>query len=173
MGTIDAVRAIVEPLLADQGAELVDLEHPGPVLRVVVDRPGGIDLDGLSSLTKRVSRALDEHDPIAGRYTLEVSSPGLERPLRTPAHYRRALGAKVAIKTVPGQAERRLSGVLTAADDDSVVLRLDPAPADGEPERRVAYADIERARTVFEWGPPPKPGKGPRPKSEKKRAATR
>src|SRR5512139_844724 len=87
MSVPERVRAVIEPVVAAQGLELFDLEQAGPVLRVTVDRPGGVDMEAIASTTRALSRALDEHDPIAGHYTLEVSSPGLERPLRTPAHW--------------------------------------------------------------------------------------
>ncbi len=88
---------------------------------MTVDRPGGVDLDALAEANRAVSRALDELDPFPGRYTLEVSSPGLERRLRTPAHFARAVGETVTVRTLPGTAAvRRVRGVLAAADDDGV-----------------------------------------------------
>jgi ribosome maturation factor RimP len=79
--------------------------------------------------------------------TLEVSSPGVERPLRTPEHFRRFVGKEVAVKAKPGtEGERRLAGVLEAADEEGVVVA----------GRRLAYAEIERARTVFVWPQPAK-----------------
>jgi ribosome maturation factor RimP len=157
MGTAERLHDIVAPICDDLGLELVDLEHRGGLVRVTVDRQGGVDIDAIAKATREISRAFDQHDPITARYTLEVSSPGLERPLRTPAHFQRAIGSKVRIKTRPGaDGERRVEGVLRAADDDGVTVTLD-APAG---ERQVRYDDIERARTVFEWGPAPKPGSG-------------
>src|SRR5205823_6536051 len=79
LGPADRVHELVEPILARLGLELFDVEQKGPILRVSVDRAGGIDLDALSDATRAVSNALDEADPMPGRYTLEVSSPGLER----------------------------------------------------------------------------------------------
>lgn len=150
---VEHVARLVAPILADLGVELYDLEHTGPVLKVVVDRPGGVDLDTLAEVTRNVSRALDHDDPMPGRYTLEVTSPGLERTLRTPTHFARAVGEKVALRTLPGvEGERRVAGVLVSAGDDGVVV------SGAEGERRLAYDEIERARTVFEWGPAPKPG---------------
>lgn len=155
MSTIDRIRDIAAPLLADRGLELYDVEQHGPVVRVTVDGPDGVGLDELSKLTRTLSLALDEQDPIPGRYTLEVSSPGLERPLRTASHFQRAIGDEVTVKTrVEVDGERRFRGTLTAADDEAIVLAGDGA------ERRLAYADIDKARTVFTWGPAPKPGKG-------------
>src|SRR5690606_13015901 len=121
MAVTDRLHDIVEPLCADLGLELVDLEYTSGVVRVTIDRTGGVDIDAIAHLTREVSRAFDRHDPIAGRYTLEVSSPGLERPLRTPAHFARAVGATVRIKTRPGtEGDRRVDGVLEAADDHGV-----------------------------------------------------
>ena len=147
------VRELVEPVLAAQGLELFDARFSGGSLQIFVDRPGGaVDLDTISAVSTTVSRLLDEQDPVPGRYTLEVSSPGLERTLRTPGHFHRYLGSTVAVKTRPHvEGERRVQGVLEAADDDGVVVA----------GRRLAYADIDRARTVFEWGPAPKPGHAP------------
>jgi ribosome maturation factor RimP len=147
----DRVRDLVLPILADRRLDLYDVEHAGGVLRVVVDREGGLDLDALSDATRAVSRALDEAEPLPGRYTLEVTSPGLERTLRTPAHFEGAVGEKVKIKTAPGvESERRIEGVLAAADGDGISVRT----GEGEAEvRRLTYDEVVRARTVFEWGP--------------------
>ena len=73
------VRALIEPLVAAEGLELFDLEQAGPVLRVTVDRQGGVSIDDITKTTRAISRAIDEHDPISSSFTLEVSSPGLER----------------------------------------------------------------------------------------------
>ena len=144
LDTSEQVRALVEPLLATQGVDVVDVEQLGATLRVTVDRPGGIDLDAVSDATRVVSAALDRHDPLPGRYTLEVSSPGVERTLRTPDHFQRFVGSTVNVKTRPEvEGERRVEGTLETADDDGVVV-------DG---RRLAYDDIEKARTVFVWAP--------------------
>ncbi len=147
MSTNDRLRALIEPLVDDRDLDLYDLELSGGILQVLVSKPGGVDVDALSGLSRAISRTLDEHDPIPGRYVLEVSSPGLERPLRRPDHYEGAVGTLVAVKTVAGTAgDRRIKGTLLAADDEGATVGLD----DGS-ERRLAYAEIERARTVFEW----------------------
>jgi ribosome maturation factor RimP len=159
MSTPERVRKLVEPLVADHGLDLYDLEFSGGVLRVVVSQSGGIGMDAIYPLTKAISRALDEADPIPGGFTLEVSSPGLERALRTPAHFRGAIGSAVTVKTHPGvDRPRRARGTLETADDIAITIVLDE-PA-GE-RQSFDYDQIERARTVFDWGPAPKPGKGP------------
>ena len=162
MGTADTVRDVVVPILDERGVDLYDVELTGETVRVLVDRDGGVDLDALGELTRSISGALDAADPLPGRYTLEVSSPGLERPLRTPDHFRAAVGKQVSVKTRPGTVgDRRLDGELVDADDEAATV----AAADGE--HRVAYVDVERARTVFEWGPAPKPGSPSKGKQQK------
>jgi ribosome maturation factor RimP len=145
----------LRPVVESVDLELVDVERRGGVLAVTVDRPGGVDLDALTTANRAVSRALDELDPIPGRYSLEVSSPGLERPLRTAAHFARAVGETITVKTrpqVPG--ERRRRGRLVSADDEGFELDLEPTEeaADGG-IAHFLYSDIDRARTVFDWGP--------------------
>jgi len=153
------------------------------VLRVVVDRPGGVDLEAIAAITRAVSRLLDEHDPLPGHYTLEVSSPGLERRLRVPAHFSGAVGETVKLKLRAGVGiDRRQSGVIVSADDDATVIRVadaDPTADLATTDLRVAYSDIQQARTVFDWEPAPKPGKASaaratrptRPAPEKKAAS--
>ena len=153
MPVVDRVREAIEPSLAARGLELFDVEHAGGLLRILIDRPGGVDLEAVAQATRAISAILDEVDPIPGRYTLEVSTPGLERPLRTPTHFERAVGSKVSLKTHAGE-ERRVTGTLTGADADGITLTTEAGD-----DRRLAYDDIEKARTVFEWGPAPKPGK--------------
>ena len=159
MAIIDRLRTIVEPLCAELDLEIYDLDMQGGVFRVAVEKPsaadaGGVGLADIAELTRAISRALDDQDPISGKYTLEVTSPGLERPLRTAAHFRRAVSSPVKVKLVPGVAlGRRVDGLLVAADDDGFVLRTA-----GGAEARVGYDQVEKARTVFEWGPTPKPG---------------
>jgi ribosome maturation factor RimP len=158
MSVADRVRDLVLPLLDDRDLDLYDVEMQGPVLRVVVDSPpgsdGGLDLDVLADATRAVSRALDDADPISGRYTLEVTSPGLERKLRRPEHFERAVGETVKIRTVAGAGdERRVEGQLVGADTTGVTVRTGVADDGTALERRLGYDDIERARTVFEWGP--------------------
>jgi ribosome maturation factor RimP len=154
--TGEEIGAMVAPRLEAEGFELYDVEDAGGVLRVLVDRPGGIDLDAVAAATRVVSDAIDEADALAGPTTLEVSSPGLERPLRTPAHYARAVGNRVNVKTVPGtEGERRLEGTLVEADEDGFTVEGDGGV------RAFGYSEVERARTVFEWGGQPRPG-GPK-----------
>jgi ribosome maturation factor RimP len=150
----DTLTNALAPILQARGLDLVDLELNGAQLTVFVDREGGINLDELGEATRDVSAALDDIDPFPGRYTLSVSSPGLERRLRTPAHFAKAVGDKVTIRMDAGTANvRRVTGTLEEADETGCTL-VGPEVPDGE--LRIGYEQIERARTVFEWGPEPR-----------------
>ena len=155
---IDRVHALVAPIAADLQLDVYDIERRGATVRITLDTPpgsdGGITLDSLALATRLISRELDHEDPIAGHYTLEITSPGLERPLRTAAHFQRELGKTITVRLRDPQADpRRLQGALIAADERDARLLLD----DGI-EHTVAISDIDKARVVFEWGPTPKPG---------------
>ena len=143
------VSELVEPLIKAHGADLYDVVHGGATLQVLVG--GDVDLEELAVLTREISAVLDDADPMPDRYTLEVSTPGLERTLRTPKHYTGAVGERVKVKTKQGE-QRRLEGVVTAADDDGFVVDT------GTEQRRLSYSDVERARTVFVWETTPKKG---------------
>ena len=146
----ERVKALVAPIIADLGLDLYDFEYAGGVVRVTLDKPGGVDLEAIALATRLISREMDHVDPISGRYTLEVSSPGLERNLRTPSHFQRIIGWTVNVRTHASvEGERRAQGVLSAADHDGITVTF----TKGEEllERHLAYGDIERARTVFEW----------------------
>jgi len=156
VATTDRVAAIVAPLADERGLDLYDVEQHQASVRVLVNREGGVDIDTLAELSRAVSRALDEVDPVAGKYTLEVSSPGLERPLRRPDHFAGAVGEQISVKTVPGtEGDRRVTGTLVAADDDGITVR--PAEGQEEGERRLGYDQVLTARTLFDWGTTDKP----------------
>jgi ribosome maturation factor RimP len=167
---LQRVRELVEPIASDLDLDLYDLEQRGATLRVTIDTPPGsetgVDMDKLALATRLISREMDHHDPMPGRYTLEVTSPGVERTLRTPAHFQREIGKTVQVRLADTTVDqRRFEGVLVAADDTAATLRLDDADLT---EHVIAYADIDRARTVFVWGPQPKPGGKGAPKKQQK-----
>jgi ribosome maturation factor RimP len=152
--TAERVRELVEPLITQPDVVLYDVEYTGGTLRVVLDRPGGVDMAVITEVTRAVSAALDEADLLAGSYTLEVSSPGLERALRTPEHFAGAVGSQVRVKLRPGvEGDRRVAGTLTAADAEVLCV----TDADGV-ERRVRIDDVTKANVHVDWAPPPKPG---------------
>jgi ribosome maturation factor RimP len=147
----ETVRAAVAPVLAELGTEVYDVElgraGQTQLLRILIDRPGGIDLEAITSATQAVNPVLDELDVLDGRSTLEVSSPGLERPLRRPEHFAGARGTTVAVKTAaPVAGARRHTGPLTRVDESGIEVLVDDEP------RRIAFADIANAHTIFEWG---------------------
>lgn len=146
------LEGLIRPVVEASGLELVGLtfrrEARRRVLRVTVDRPGGVDLDTIAELSERLSRRLDLQGFEPGPYTLEVSSPGVERPLREPRDFLRRVGEKVRVRTArPVGGSRTHTGVLVEADEEGVRIATEGG------ERTVRYADITSARTVFEWGP--------------------
>ena len=150
------VEALVRPVVESAGLELVEAtfgrEGGRRVLRVTVDREGGVDLDAISVASERISRRLDIEDFGSGTYTLEVSSPGVERPLRRPQEFERHVGQKVRVKTAePVGGSRTHTGLLRSTGDGAIVVET------AEGDRRIAFEEIRSARTVFEWGPAPKP----------------
>lgn len=164
MATQDTLLALVTPIVSEVGAELYDLDYSGGVLKVTVTRAGGIDLDTVGEITQRISRQLDLDDPIAGRYTLEVSSPGLERTLRLPAHWSSAVGEQVRVKLKPHvEGERRFVGTVVSSADATATIDVDGQAVE------LRLDDIDRARTVFVWGGQQKSGQ--KKNSAKKNAA--
>ena len=102
MGVTETVSELLEPVVLSLGAELVDVEWSGSTLRLVVDAADGVTTDQLAKVNRMASPILDQHDPVPSRYTLEVSSPGVERNLTRPGHYERAIGEEVVVKMTPG-----------------------------------------------------------------------
>lgn len=151
----EAVRALAEPVVDEMSAEIYDVTFGGGKLAVMITRPEGIDLDTLTTVSRRLSEILDETEPIAGSYTLEVTSPGLERPLRTPAHFAGAVGETVTIRThTPEDGASRVRGELAAAGDESCSLVIDEADGSNRigDVVEVVYAHVDKARTIFTWG---------------------
>jgi ribosome maturation factor RimP len=168
--TAERLGRIVAPVARDLGLSIYDVEDASGTLRVLLDRPGGIDVDALTTATRRISAAMDDDGSFPATATLEVSSPGLERKLRTPQHFAGAVGDRVKVKLRAGvDGERRLDGVLSAADDERLTVT-----ADGAEPRTVDLSDVETAHTEFVWGPAPKPGGRNAPKKPAtKKPATR
>jgi len=141
---------LIRPVIEGSGLELVDVafrrESGRRVLRVVVDREGGVDVDTIAELAEKVSRRLDVEGFAPGPYALEVSSPGIERSLKLPRDFARRVGDNVKVKTTtPIEGRTNITGELVSADDDGIVV----AAAGGE--LRVRHADIASARTVVDW----------------------
>ncbi|MFH1103990.1 MAG: ribosome maturation factor RimP [Actinomycetota bacterium] len=158
MGGDERLWDLLGPYLEAEGVELDDLVvlggGAGRMLRVTVDSPGGLGVDRIADLAKGISRLLDEADDLDGPYTLEVSSPGLERSLSRPAHFRKSVGREVLVKTrVAVDGERTHRGVLTEATEGELGVLVDGR------DRTIPLAEVAQARTVFRWEKPAKPGK--------------
>jgi ribosome maturation factor RimP len=152
-----ALRSAVEAYLAAEGVELDDLSLKGGgkarLLKVVVDAEGGLGVDRIADLSRGISRLLDERDVVNGPYTLEVSSPGLERTLTTPAHYEKSVGRDVVVTTGPAvDGEHSHRGVLESVAPGGVTVRV------GDGVREIGFDDITRGQTVFRWEAKAKPG---------------
>jgi ribosome maturation factor RimP len=140
-----------------EGLELDDLELVGQgrglVLRVTVDQDGGIGVDRLAETSRGLSRLLDDDERLQASYTLEVTSPGLERKLRRLRHYEKSIGREVVVKTHQEiEGERAHRGTLQSAGEESCVIEVD-----GD-RREIPMKVIASARTVFRWEPAAKPG---------------
>ena len=142
-----ALRSLAEPVVAALDCDLEDvvIRQAGRrrLVRVVVDHPGGLSLDLVADISRQLSRALDDGD-ILGQspYVLEVTSPGVDRPLRLPRHWARAVGRLVAVTPRAGEP---FEGRVLAADDDAATLEV------GTTEQRVAYSDVARAVVQVEF----------------------
>jgi ribosome maturation factor RimP len=133
-----------------EGTELVLLEEAGnrrqKILRLYIDHPAGVNHDLCARVSGAVGDALDEVDAFEGAYTLEVSSPGLERPLRKPAHFEAQIGKKVYVKTrLPIEGSKVWQGLLTEATEDSVAVEEAGRVA------RIPYEEITSAHVIFEF----------------------
>jgi ribosome maturation factor RimP len=158
MAIVDDVRTLIEPWLAAERLELDDLElkgsGPGLTLRVVIDADEPVDLDRIAEVSGGISRLLDAETDLDAPYRLEVTSPGLERALKTPRHFQKAVGREVNMKIRRDGETIVAKGVLSHAGDvDGVVTAEDGSAID------FSYDEIAKARTVFRWEAAPKPGK--------------
>jgi ribosome maturation factor RimP len=151
VGALEEVKDLAQAVARRRSLRLWDVEvggRPGRhVVRVYVDSDGGIDLDTVAEVSEELSRGLDLKDPIPGRYTLEVSSPGLERTLKSREHFELSVGARIVLKTkepVVGNSHR-IEGLLERAGDEGVTIEAESEQVD------VPYDAIKSARTVFEW----------------------
>ncbi|MCW9048138.1 MAG: ribosome maturation factor RimP [Gammaproteobacteria bacterium] len=140
--------SIIEPVVEGMGYEVVDIEYrPHPtdgLLRIYIDGPNGIVLEDCSAVSLQISSVLDVEDPIPGQFNLEVSSPGMDRPLRKIADFVRFTGSTVKIKlTVPTlEGQRNFTGKLKGIENEDVVLEMD-----GE-THYLALDSIDKARIV-------------------------
>ncbi len=152
----EQIWGLVGPYVAAEGVELDDVEvlGGGKLLRIVVDSDETLGLDRITDLSRGISRLIENDDPFPGAYTLEVTSPGLERKLRRPEHFQKALNSDVHIKTFQKiEDDKHHRGALVAADADGIVIDVDGT------DRRIEMTNVSSARTVFVWEKGKKPGK--------------
>lgn len=146
----ERLEQILEPVVVGLGYELILLEYsPSPknaMLRLFIDAPNGITLDDCERVSKEVSGALDVEDPIRSAYRLEVSSPGMDRPLVKPAHFERFMGHQARVQLLaPKHGRRRFIGVIRGVDQNEIKLETAEGVFD------LALSDIERARLVPDY----------------------
>jgi ribosome maturation factor RimP len=157
---VKRVWEITEPLIEHEGMEIVDIDYRregrGTVLRFYLDREGGVSLDDLAPLSRRLGDVLDAHDVIPGAYTLEVSSPGINRRLRKADHFRRFIGKKVRVRTGNPIAGRRTfvgalraveaGGVVVGSDEDAQFIRFDDITQANYEHEFVHFANVKQRR---------------------------
>jgi ribosome maturation factor RimP len=150
----DRLRALLEPLAAEAGLDLeeVRVTQAGSrrQVQIDVDADGGVDLDAIAEFSRLVSQQLDTSDLMGeAPYLLEVGSPGAERPLNEPRHWRRATGRLAAVKLVDGA---ELTARVLESDEDGALVEVQPVKGRGRPkERRLEFAEIARARVQVEF----------------------
>lgn len=148
---VTQLSSLIEPLLAREGYELVAIEvagsGPRTILRLFLDKPGGVTLDDCASVSEAVDAMLDVEDPFESSYTLEVSSPGLDRPLRKLADFQRFAGKRAKLKTfgpIEGAGTRKVfEGTLLGLDGDRIRIEVDGTPY------AVPHASVAKANLVF------------------------
>jgi ribosome maturation factor RimP len=149
---VERVRAVAERVTGGRGFELTEVEvtrdRGGQLVRLYVDKEGGIGIGELQSVSEEVSAILDAEDPISSSYTLEVSSPGLDRPLKTEADYRRFAGRLAKVSSYePVEGRRHWTGRLLAIEEGVVSLSLEKEGA----VARIPFAKISHARLEVEF----------------------
>lgn len=137
----------IENILKSCNVSLYDIEsvteNERKIFRIYIIAQGGVNLDKCAEVTNILSPILDLEPPVSGTYTLEVSSPGIERPLRTKHHFESSLGENVKIKLINTD---KVIGKLEKVDDKGIVVLED----DGE-KTTISFDEIEKARTYFQW----------------------
>jgi ribosome maturation factor RimP len=147
--TVEHLHNLLEPGAQALGFEVVAVQILGrerPTLRVYIDGPEGVGIDDCAKASHQFSAILDVDEPVSGRYDLEVSSPGTDRPLVKPEHFKAAVGQSVRLRLKVSQDNRRrFTGELLAADDESVVVEVE-----GE-EFNLSYNDMDKARVAPDY----------------------
>lgn len=150
--TIRRVWELAVPLAQGEGMEIVDIEfrpegtRGGRILRLYMDKEGGPSVDDLSRVSRRLSDLLDAEDAIAGAYTLEVSSPGINRPLKRPEHFARFVGKRIRVRTRDMiEGRRSFLGVLGQVLGDSVILTQEGK------QYQIPFSMIDKSNYEHDW----------------------
>ncbi len=151
---VSRILAIAEPIAAERGLEVLDIEIGGtasnPLVRVLLDSPDAdrrVGIDDCQAVSQRVGDALEAYEAVSGRYMLEVSSPGVNKPLKKIEHFRRVLGQKVRVRVkVSGGLRQSFLGRLEAADESAVTVAVEGGEA-----VRIAFEEIEKANLEYEF----------------------
>ena len=151
MENIDAIESLAAPVVAAQGCELVEVELAGKqgfwVLRIFIDKAGGVYVEDCAAVSRQVSLLLDAEDTIDEKYTLEVSSPGLTRPLKKPDHYKQAIGKLAAFRLRKPVGEKRdILGIIKATTEESVTV----SDTEGGEEITIGFENISKANLEFQ-----------------------
>ncbi|KYJ86341.1 ribosome maturation factor RimP [Sulfurovum riftiae] len=136
----------IAKIIEANGAALYDIEttteFDETIYRVLITKTGGVNLDLCATISNELSPFLDVHPPMSGQYRLEVSSPGIERKLSKPVHFKNAIGEKVKVKLMGGD---KLKGLLKDADDKGITVETKQG------EENFAYGDLGTVKTYFDW----------------------
>jgi ribosome maturation factor RimP len=150
--TVARIWELAAPLAETQGMEIIDIElrseggRSGRVLRLYLDKEGGPNMDDLSQVSRGLSALLDVHDVVEGAYTLEVSSPGINRPLKLPQHFKRFVGKTIRVRTRDlVQGRRSFLGSLLDVMDDRIAVNQDGTRFE------IPFAVIEKANYEHDW----------------------
>lgn len=148
--SVQKLNELLQPLVEDLGYEFVGLEYNSnpkhAMLRIYIDQPDGVGIEDCETVSRETAALLDVKDPIRNQYNLEVSSPGLDRPLFTPAHYQEFTGHEVQINLfAPQDGRRNFKGPILKAETDKVAIEQDGA------EVRLDYDNIAKAKLVPDY----------------------
>ena len=141
---------LAAPAIDAAGLELVEIEvrgsHGSRVVDLIVDADDGVSVDACARLSREISAVLDEVDPIDGKYTLRVSSPGVDRPLRRPRDFARNIGRPVRlVRRQPTELPGEVTGTVVATDENAITLEVEGEPLE------VAYSDVDHGRIQLPW----------------------
>jgi ribosome maturation factor RimP len=148
-GITEKLAAIIKPILDQEGLELVEIqfrgEQHGQVLRIIIDSDQGIGINNCSRVSKQVSYLLDVEDIISQAYHLEVTSPGLDRPLTSSRDFERNIGKKIVIRHWKNEEKNKVTGIIDKVTDDFIVLKIDKT------QLEIQFSALIKAKLVIEF----------------------